>query len=405
MSGKYLKMGRRVALLFLLTGFVDCGLVQAQWRAQEGYTTNDLNGIFMQNSSSGWIVGENGTILKKTATGWAGVQSPTHENLYSVVMVDGGEGWAVGARGTILHFDGKAWKTFDCPTAYDLYSISFKDPQNGMAVGDFGTILSYKDEKWNIIESGMRGRLFAVSSKKDGIWAGGGLECVKIPLVKIDILNKAKPILDTYDSHSMVNSLIFLSYDNGWAVGSPGVILHFDGQQWERVNAGDKYPSLNSVYFADENNGISAGYGGTILIYNEHKWTKEVTGTSQDLNACFKTGDTYYAVGDNGTIITNARERVKSLNILPVKTVGDIKVFPDPCDEVLNILLPAGSEEMAESFSISGINGQVLMQEELSSFRGSRSWQVSTSGLKDGFYLLKLVTDQRASTIRFIVKH
>jgi hypothetical protein len=244
-----------------------------------------------------------------------------------------------------------------------------------------------------------------VSSEKDGIWAGGGLECVRIPLIRIDLENKSKTIPDRYDSHSTVNSLVFLSRDNGWAVGSPGVILHYDGQQWERVVAEEKHPALTSVYFADENDGISAGYGGTILIYSEGKWLKEVTGTRNNLNACYKTGNTYYAIGDNGTIITNARERTESNNLIPVKTVGDLKVFPDPCDEVLNILLPPGSEEIPVSFSVSGMNGQVLIQERLSSFRGSGALQVSTSRLTDGFYLLKLVTDKRSATIRFIVKH
>jgi photosystem II stability/assembly factor-like uncharacterized protein len=405
MSNKHLNGVRRAALFFLITGFLNCGLINAQWRIEEKVTSGNLNGIFMQNSSTGWIVGDNGTILKKTATGWVGVKSPTNESLYAVVMVDGGEGWAVGAHGTIVYFDGRTWKACNSPTASNLYSVSFKDARNGIAVGDFGTLLSYKDEKWTVAESGMRGRLLAVSSEKEGIWAGGGLECVKVPLVRIDPENKAKTVLASYDSHSTVNSLMFLSRDNGWAVGSPGVILHYDGQQWERVVADEQHSTLTSVYFSDENEGISAGYGGTILIYSGGKWQKEVTGTRNNLNACCKTGNTWYAVGDNGIILTNSRERAKSNTILPVKSAGDIKVFPDPCDDVLNILLPPGSEEIPVSFSISGLNGQVLIQERLSSFRGSGSWQVATSRLTDGFYLLKLVTDKRAITIRFIVKH
>jgi photosystem II stability/assembly factor-like uncharacterized protein len=405
MRSKNLNSGRRVSLLFLFAWFVNIGLINAQWKTEEKVVSSNLNGLFMQSSTTGWIVGDDGTILKKTATGWAEVQSPTHENLYSVVIVEGGAGWAVGACGTIVRFDGSTWKTFDSPTAYNLYSVSFKDAGNGVAVGDFGTILNFKDEKWSVAKSGMRGRLFAVSSEKEGTWVGGGLECVKIPLVKIDIENKAETILDRYDSHSTVNSLMFQSRNNGWAVGSPGVILHFDGHQWERVDAEEKHPTLTSVYFADENDGISTGYGGTLLIYSGGKWLKEVTGTRNNLNACFKAGNTWYAIGDNGTIISNARDRVKSLKVPAVQNIGEIKVFPDPCDDVLNILLPPGSEELPVSFSISGINGQVLIQERLSSFQGSGALQVSTSRLKDGFYILKVVTDKRATTARFIVKH
>ena len=96
-------------------------------------------------------------------------------------MIDD-EAWAVGAHGTIIHFDGKLWTLFDSPTGNNLYSVSFSDARNGIAVGDFGTILSFNDGKLECCREWNSRRLFTVSTRKDDIWIGGGLNVLIFPL-------------------------------------------------------------------------------------------------------------------------------------------------------------------------------------------------------------------------------
>ncbi len=64
-----------------------------------------LNGIFMLDLNSGWIVGSSGTILKTTngGTNWNPQTSGITTELRSVHFKDANEGWAVGASGVILH--------------------------------------------------------------------------------------------------------------------------------------------------------------------------------------------------------------------------------------------------------------------------------------------------------------
>lgn len=396
-------MRMRAYIILIFTAFVSCEVINAQWTTQHCPTKNNLNAVFFKNINSGWVAGDSGTIVRKSLNGWVGQEIPTRENLNSIFMVEVNDGWAVGAHGTILHYNGTSWQIYDSPTRNNLYSVSFKDSRNGIAVGESGTILSYENGVWRLIGSGTRGRLFASSYIKDNIWVGGGLECVKVPVMKIGLNNKEKPVIKSFDSNASISSLIFLSPGNGWAVGSPHTINHFDGAQWDRIDINEDYPALASVFFSDENNGISVGYEGTILIYKDGRWTKEASLSKKDLRGCYISGNDFYAVGKSGTILIRsmAQSRVKNLN--DRNTEEKIRLYPDPCDGILNIIMPAEISAAKVRFSVSNATGQVLKQKV---YPGSNiSYSLVTSDLKEGFYYLKVEEGSNISSIKFVVRH
>jgi photosystem II stability/assembly factor-like uncharacterized protein len=57
----------------------------------------------MVSLDEGWIMGEQGIILRYTDGVWRIVSSPTPDTLANLAMVSPGEGWAVGNR-TILYY-------------------------------------------------------------------------------------------------------------------------------------------------------------------------------------------------------------------------------------------------------------------------------------------------------------
>src|SRR5664280_3833936 len=65
-----------------------------------------------------------------------------------------------------------------------------------------------------------------------------------------------------------ITGLAMINPEEGWAVGSPSIIMHFDGNNWNKADLDFSYPSLRSVFFSNGNNGITAGYSGTVLIYS-----------------------------------------------------------------------------------------------------------------------------------------
>ena len=74
----------------------------------------------------------------------------------------------------------------------------------------------------------------------------------------------------------------WLSPDNGWAVGSSGLIVHYDGAGWTPVVSNtDKL--LFDVSFADAGHGWAVGDKGTILFYDGTEWTQQTSPASDQI--------------------------------------------------------------------------------------------------------------------------
>ncbi|RKZ24517.1 hypothetical protein DRQ20_07000, partial [bacterium] len=74
-----------------------------------------------------------------------------------------------------------------------------------------------------------------------------------------------------------LNSVYFISADNGWAVGENGVILHWDGSEWlEECSPVDV--ELRAVQFLDEDNGWAAGDSEVVIHYDGVNWRVKYKG-------------------------------------------------------------------------------------------------------------------------------
>ncbi len=77
-------------------------LVNGQWGAASSPPgASDLNAVSFFNATKGWAVGDRGAIIFWDGAGWTGVSSPVSGNLSALVVNTSG-GWAVGVNGTIL---------------------------------------------------------------------------------------------------------------------------------------------------------------------------------------------------------------------------------------------------------------------------------------------------------------
>jgi photosystem II stability/assembly factor-like uncharacterized protein len=391
----------KIYLFFVI--FLNIGLVRAQWLAEKCPTENDLNDISLIDRNTGWIVGEKGTILYKSGNDWKEYQKLTGKDLNSVFMINSKEGWAVGDEGTIIHYIAGYWNFFPSPTKHNLLSVSFRDSDNGICVGDLGTILIFKDGDWSMVENEVRASLYSVYYERNGAWIGGGLECVNVPLIKMEINeNNLTYVFNPYPS---VNSICLLNKNNGWAVGSPNTILHFDGTTWEKESISFDFASLISVFFSEDNSGISVGYAGTILVYNNGTWIKEKSVTIQNLKGSAISGNTFYAVGEGGTIITKKPTETDNYTYLSEKEPEEIKVFPNPCSDILNIIFQKSIGNEDTQVSIVDKSGQTIIQKQYKSLVSNLSYPLVISELKNGLYFLKAVSDSKTSTVKFVVKH
>lgn len=395
---------KQIVLILFLISLCSIGKIEAQWTLEKCPTKDNLNSISMIDKNTGWIVGDNGTILSRINNLWREYQKFTSANLTSVFMIDKNDGWAVGTGGTIIHFDGKRWKHVTSPSYKKLLSVCFKDSENGIATGEFGTILLYKNGIWKSLESELTGNLYTASYENNYIWIGGWRESVDVPVIKIGVDDKLE-IINRFDHLSSVAGIYFVNPDNGWAVGCPSFILRYDGTKWERWGVNEVFSSLNSVFFSDESNGITVGYKGTILIYSGNNWVKQNTPVDTKLNGSAISGTSYYAVGDNGTIISWKQIPDDILSGVEPDSLK-IEFYPNPADEVLNYILTDESTSNASIISILDLYGQKIFQKKINQGEEGTISQISTLSFNNGIYFLQVITTEGKSvTGKFVIKH
>ncbi|MBE0674736.1 MAG: T9SS type A sorting domain-containing protein [Bacteroidales bacterium] len=393
-------------LFLLLSGLLSSVNLNAQWVSVKVNISSNLNSIFMLNENSGCIVGDNGTILFKAEDGWIEYPKITDVNLYCAFFNNKADGWVVGQNGTILHYNGRKWERVVSPTEETLYSVSFSNPTKGIAVGNRSTILLFENGLWSKVGKGPMGNLYTVSAKGDFSMIGGGLESRSVPLLAIN--NTVNNILKSLDpGYVFIKGLTVIDRENVWAVGMPGSIFHYDGYNWEKIEPFRRIPSLNCVYFPNENKGIAVGYDGTILTFDENRWQRENVPTRVTLNGASVSGYSYYAVGNNGTVLTMkklASDDARPFIINPLQT--SIKSFPNPASDIVNIQIPNSESTIEGILSVTDTKGNTVLVEKITSAELKIGYKINTSRLSNGLYLLK-ITDrgQVKAEGKFLVMH
>ncbi len=392
-------------IISLTIALILTGNAYSQWLLEKPLTTDDLNSVAILDSITGWIVGDNGIMLRKEAVGWTTCEKITNEDLFSVYLIDSENGWAVGDNGTILHYDGIRWRNYECPTKEKLFSVSFSDASNGLAVGTHGTIIACDGLKWTILNKGLRGNLFSVSSTEGVSFIVGGLECLNIPIMK---LNKASnfELSKIYDPDFVELKSIYISnQSNVWAVGNRGAAFHFNGIHWEKFPLPERLPSLNSVYFVTDENGIIVGNSGIALIYNDSKWIRENTPVEVKLNGASVYDNMYYAVGNKGTILSYQLNNTQDNTIIRDNIRVDISSYPNPSADLVNILIPDKSGLITGLLTVSNSNGQVIMSKMIYSDISESPVQINTSLLENGLYIVQIISSGWSASGKFIIKH
>lgn len=101
-----------------------------------------------------------------------------------------------------------------------------------------------------------------------------------------------------------LESVYFVSQNEGWAVGRQGKIIHTTngGTTWTQQNSGTT-KDLNKVHMLNATFGVAVGDQGTAVKYNGTTWTTITSGTSQDLYSVYFTDvNTGWIAGDYAII-------------------------------------------------------------------------------------------------------
>lgn len=320
------------------------------WKSlQPAFTTNALNALRFMDASTGWAVGNAGTILYTGNAGfqWTLQDSRTVSSLSSVDFVDILKGWAVGGAGsfgqtyaTILHTSdgGTTWRTQASGNVPALSGVDFVDAQNGWAVGENGVILHTPDggKHWYQQTSGTNASLWKVkfTSTTTG-WVAGGNGYEGIVLKTLDGGS-------TWSQQSIngaqLYALDFTSDTHGCIadVATPGRIFGTNngGLTWGALPTGTT-SYLHAINFVDATTGWSVGSSGTILktTTGGASWAAQSGSTMATLFAVAAIdGQTAWAVGAGGVILHTgdggATWNRQDFRTLPPVTTGTLS-FPN----------------------------------------------------------------------------
>lgn len=292
------------------------------WTLQNAETYVDLTDVHFIDNMTGWIVGEDNTVLSTTMGGNTWPQAPVSTfdgNFRSVHLIDENKGWISGDMNG---------KTIDGNIYISTSGGSYPDPQKSLMY-PLNTIFCL-DEKL-VWTGGEKGQLLYTT---DGgkTW----LESVTKPdfsINSIQFLDKntgfaagskgniitSKDGGISWDSifvipESDLLSIHFIDSATGWACGSKNTILKYNGEEegakWSLQPRIENEPvgiTWKDIFFLDENYGWIVGDGGTVYRTENggNSWINESTGLFDDLNAIHMVEyDKGWIVGEEGLILT-----------------------------------------------------------------------------------------------------
>lgn len=404
-------------LAFLLTAvLLFISNSHTTWFTQNSGTTVTLNSVYFPVLNTGYIAGDNGTILKTVDKGasWLVLNSGTQRNLTSVFFSDENNGFIAGDS-VILKTNngGVSWGVYE--TDYLVKSVYFINSQLGFAAAYNGIV-------FKTINGGMNWYISYPSSQyanytsiyftnaQTGYVVGLGGRYLKT--INGGSSWEQKPI----DYSKNFYNITFLNEATGYIAGGwiAGAIMKSvdGGESWNHLLEPLEAVRFFSSSFFNVNNGMVAGRNGMILRTADagNTWTEENSGTNAILyDIHFLNLQTAYTVGENGTILST----VSVIGINPVNSLIPEKFslyqnYPNPFNPVTKIKfdIPVNVKSQTPNvklliYDLLGRETAILVNEELKP--GIYEIDFDGSDLPSGTYFYRLQAGEYSETKSMIM--
>lgn len=376
-------------------------------------TNESLNSVHFADVSTGWSVGNNGTILHTSNGGsnWIDQSAITHSELYSVFAISPLEAWVVGNMSdTLLNTvdAGQSWQVVPSGTTKSLSKVFFVNASFGWAVGDSGTIIKTVNggNTWTTIISNVTQKLNSVCfvNPNEG-WAVGDS----------GIIIKTIDGGQTWNVQNVafvdaLNDVQFISPLEGWVVGEGSMILYTNdgGQTWNQqaVNISGDVFEFNAVVFTDSLTGYVTGFAPSIFKTNDggNTWNPDECAPYNRVikSICSIDSNHIWMSGENGSILfDNGNNSTVSLNENQAAFDQFIHVYPNPIatDAVVELNQDLNH---ATLFIYNNLGQLITSQQELN----GKKVQLNCNNIPNGFYFLQIKNaDGKLFSTKIIIAH
>lgn len=291
------------------------------WSPLVTETSENLNDIYFINNNSGWIVGENQTLIATASgdLGWslAPVNLPL-ENLRSVFFADDQIGWLAGDLSgiPIMGQVGYTSNGGGYPVQQEIFekplnTLFFVDRQAGWAAGEGGLLVKTHNggQDWEIFPPFTDKTIYDLIFLDDGSgWAAAG---------NGEIFSTDEGMMWVMEETGIdtdILSIQILDETHGWACGVKNKILRKELTEdgtviWIHTTIGSLSVNQiwNDIFFVNFSTGWVVGEFGEIYKTTDGgvNWIPEESNVVSDLNAIFMVGTSKgWIVGDDGIILS-----------------------------------------------------------------------------------------------------
>lgn len=411
----------------------------SQWVQQPSPTTNTLEDVLFINSSTGFITGGSGLIMKTTNGGvnWITQTTPTILPVMGIYFLDDNTGIAACSNYQIN--TSAILKTTNCGTNWDIkYSktqialrstIQFINPNTGYAgswTGDTALVKTTDGgETWQkVYVSGAIGiDKICFIDAITGYMAGYGMDSKPSVLKTTNSgLNWTK--IYSHSNAIMYMSMYFVNANTGWVVGisesNQSLIQKTTnaGVNWfDQINQHPANWELYNIAMIDENTGWIIGDQGQIVKTTNGgtNWRAQNSAAQPVFGIDMISADTGWIVGMGGVILKTVNGggpvSVQNISTEIPSAYSLSQNYPNPFNPVTKIRfsIPSlssprglgGDLILLKVFDITGREVQTLVNERLQP--GSYETTFDGSMLNSGVYFYKLMTDGFSETKRMIL--
>lgn len=379
-------------LLLLFSAYVS--FAEDSWTAQSSGTTQNLNDIHFVNANSGFVVGNNGTLLETTNGGnnWNSQSIGTSENLNQIYFQNLTTAFILGQNGNLFRSttSGSSWTSSNIFTGA-LYGIDFKD-DNGIIVGDNGNIFISSDKGANWTGIGSIG-VFTIN---DVCFFNDTL-AVAVGASGNIFRSNDKGNTWTAIVSGTVNSLSSIEKRNSTGLficGTSGEIMEYQPltNTLTKLSVG-----LSSNWLKDlscnDNSCYITGTNKTSLIYSGSSWISRSLDDNVNLNSVSQPfNGTVYLCGIGG-VIYKTTEGGFPIGVAKINK-NEFLISPNPAQNSVVIK----SSTSIQSIQIASITGEIVL------VKSSNNTQVSidVSNLPVGVYVISILTQEGKSASKFM---
>jgi len=273
---------------------------------------SSLYDIWGASSNSVIAVGQMGTLLRYDGTEWTDDNPWPMGDLFGVWQSADGNLFCVGSTGGVLRYDGSSWQVEAEQIDATLYGIwGDRSTSEIFAVGEEGTIVYHDGISWSVVDAGASedtDLLDIWGSGSQDVWAVGAdwlhhkgivlhFDGSEWEIVSDDLPTPLKGVWGYSDSD-------VYAVGRRAGVSAPGTIMHFDGLAWSLV-VSSEIPAIDFASVSGYPGGdvFVVGSGGEVLRYDGIGWSELEMGiTFSPLDIYCVSSNDVVAVGYYGVI-------------------------------------------------------------------------------------------------------